>query len=124
MTTEFNKNTHTEHCCVFHGCKYETEDCPVVTKKQRQSYPCMDCEPGPVGDPQSVAIREAAEEFRKLEQEERFMDAVASVAASGSAGECEAALNRLDAIRNAKKALLKTFVRDWLAPAQALPEKL
>lgn len=36
-------DVHTEHCCIRHGCKYGDEDCTVVTKKARQSYPCEDC---------------------------------------------------------------------------------
>lgn len=38
-----NKNVHTEHCCVEHGCKYGDLDCPVWLGYQRQSYPCEDC---------------------------------------------------------------------------------
>jgi len=39
------KNVHTEHCCVRHGCKYGEDDtCPVTTKQQSQSYPCEDCD--------------------------------------------------------------------------------
>lgn len=37
------KDVHTEHCCVYHGCKYGDEDCTVVTKLAPQSYPCEDC---------------------------------------------------------------------------------
>jgi hypothetical protein len=38
------KDVHTEHCCVLHGCKYMDEDCPVKTRKKKQSYTCEDCE--------------------------------------------------------------------------------
>ncbi len=38
------KNGHTEHCCVIHGCKYCDPDCPVATKKQRQSFLCEECD--------------------------------------------------------------------------------
>lgn len=34
---------HIGHCCVIDGCKYGDEDCPVVTEKYAQSYPCEDC---------------------------------------------------------------------------------
>lgn len=37
------KCSHTEHCCILHGCKYNDEDCPVVTGLKRQSFPCEDC---------------------------------------------------------------------------------
>lgn len=36
---------HATHCCVFHGCKYGDEDCPVVTGKIVQQYECEYCEP-------------------------------------------------------------------------------
>lgn len=38
-----NKDVHTEHCCVFHGCKYGDDDCTVFTRAKRQSYPCERC---------------------------------------------------------------------------------
>lgn len=38
-----NKCVHTEHCCVFHGCKYGDEDCPVYLGLKKQSYPCEFC---------------------------------------------------------------------------------
>lgn len=124
MTTENEKNVHTEHCCIFHGCKYNKEDCPVMTRKQAQSYPCEDCEPGPVGDPQSVAIREAAEELRKLTQEAAFMSTVAQVALANGGPlakqQNREATKRYYAIEKAKMALYQTFIRDWLTPAQAL----
>lgn len=41
---EDNKDVHTEHCCVRHGCKYSHSDCPVEAKKKRQSYHCESCE--------------------------------------------------------------------------------
>ena len=34
---------HKSHCCVFDGCKYGYEDCPVVTGETEQLYPCEDC---------------------------------------------------------------------------------
>jgi len=37
------RDVHTEHCCLVHGCKYGDEDCPVVTKNKTQSYPCEEC---------------------------------------------------------------------------------
>lgn len=39
-----NRDVHTEHCCVRHGCKYGKPDCPVETKKKRQSYHCESCD--------------------------------------------------------------------------------
>jgi hypothetical protein len=55
-----NKNVHTEHCCVWHGCKYGNEDCPVVNHQKSQSFPCETClfsnefegtTPAPVAEP-------------------------------------------------------------------------
>lgn len=36
-------DVHTEHCCIFHGCKYGYDDCTVVTKIKKQSFPCEEC---------------------------------------------------------------------------------
>ena len=38
-----NDGVHKGHCCVFHGCKYGDEDCPVVNKRITQAYTCEDC---------------------------------------------------------------------------------
>jgi len=35
---------HTEHCCIFHGCKYGNDNCTVTTKLAPQSYRCEVCE--------------------------------------------------------------------------------
>lgn len=37
------KDTHTEHCCRKHGCKYGDEDCSVEMKIVEQSFPCEYC---------------------------------------------------------------------------------
>ena len=34
---------HKNHCCVFHGCKYGYQDCPVVLQLIVQDYPCEIC---------------------------------------------------------------------------------
>jgi hypothetical protein len=36
-------NPHPSHCCVYHGCKYGYDDCPVSMKEEKQEYPCEDC---------------------------------------------------------------------------------
>jgi len=49
MKTESSENlcVHTEHCCVLHGCKYgDGENCPVESRRKRQSFPCEDCGSG------------------------------------------------------------------------------
>lgn len=38
------KDVHTEHCCIFHGCKYGNDDCTVTTKRASQSFRCETCE--------------------------------------------------------------------------------
>ena len=46
METNHTKYTdvHTEHCCVYHGCKYSNKDCTVELKLKKQSFPCELCE--------------------------------------------------------------------------------
>lgn len=38
------KCVHTEHCCVIHGCKYGSINCPVEHREKLQSYPCESCD--------------------------------------------------------------------------------
>ena len=41
---ESEKDVHTEHCCVVHGCKYgENDTCPVTTETKKQSGACEYC---------------------------------------------------------------------------------
>lgn len=41
---EANRDVHTEHCCIAHGCKYgDDEECTVASGKKGQSYPCITC---------------------------------------------------------------------------------
>ena len=44
MKNSKSKDVHTEHCCIEHGCKYNSPDCSVTTKTKKQSYPCEDCQ--------------------------------------------------------------------------------
>lgn len=47
-----DKDVHTEHCCVRHGCKYNKINCTVAPrgmfrgriKPKKQSFPCMVCD--------------------------------------------------------------------------------
>jgi hypothetical protein len=39
----YEKDVHTEHCCLRHGCKYGDDDCTVATGQKPQSYPCEEC---------------------------------------------------------------------------------
>lgn len=39
-----DKDVHTEHCCIWHGCCYGSEDCTVKSENKKQSYPCEQCE--------------------------------------------------------------------------------
>jgi len=34
---------HETHCCVYHGCKYGSDTCPVVEKRSIQKYKCESC---------------------------------------------------------------------------------
>lgn len=38
------RDVHTEHCCVDHGCKYNSDDCTVASGLKVQSYPCEECQ--------------------------------------------------------------------------------
>lgn len=38
------KDVHTEHCCIFHGCKYLSENCTVLSKEKKQSFRCEACD--------------------------------------------------------------------------------
>lgn len=40
-----SKDVHTEHCCYWHGCKYNDEKCTVVSGDLDQSGPCEECAP-------------------------------------------------------------------------------
>lgn len=40
-------DSHTEHCCLQHGCKYRDDFCTVTTKVLPQSYPCEWCDDVP-----------------------------------------------------------------------------
>ena len=39
---EFFLDAHTEHCCLYCGCKYGDLDCPVVSGVKVQSFKCGD----------------------------------------------------------------------------------
>ncbi len=41
---KINLGVHASHCCVWHGCKYGNEDCPVVLLQVEQEYPCESCD--------------------------------------------------------------------------------
>jgi hypothetical protein len=38
-----DKDVHTEHCCIKHGCKYNDPACPVWLGYKAQSYVCESC---------------------------------------------------------------------------------
>lgn len=38
------KDVHTEHCCLKHGCKYGDDDCTVTTGQKAQSFECEYCD--------------------------------------------------------------------------------
>lgn len=50
---EINVGVHVGHCCLKHGCKYSSEDCPVVLRTADADGTCSYCyeerlEAGPV----------------------------------------------------------------------------
>ena len=41
---KFEKDIHTEHCCVLHGCQYDNDfSCTVRTGEKPQSFICAAC---------------------------------------------------------------------------------
>jgi hypothetical protein len=38
-----NVRVHQTHCCIIHGCKYGSDNCPVELGKIKQKYPCEEC---------------------------------------------------------------------------------
>jgi len=38
-----NDGVHRAHCCILHGCKYGSSDCPVETGKIKQEFVCETC---------------------------------------------------------------------------------
>ncbi len=55
-----DKDVHTEHCCVHHGCKYAVPrtPCTVESGEKTQSHPCEEC-----GE-RSFKIEQALQRFR------------------------------------------------------------
>jgi hypothetical protein len=39
-----NPGTHRSHCCMRHGCKYSSLECPVVLGQLEQDHPCEACD--------------------------------------------------------------------------------
>jgi len=35
---------HVNNCCITHGCKFNSDDCPVVSAKYSQNGLCDTCE--------------------------------------------------------------------------------
>ena len=72
----YNIGVHVTHCCSLHYCKYGEDECPVVTGKYLQQYPCEYC-PDSLKDAQTKI--EAAEEGVRQARIER--DHLASILA-------------------------------------------
>lgn len=65
----YKKCVHTEHCCIYNGCKYGDDDCPVWLGLKPQSYPYCDggyTYPMPIEDAQELVTPEMLAERRKL----------------------------------------------------------
>lgn len=41
---EYQKDVHTEHCCLGHGCKYRDPNCTVENGTKPQSWDCEQCD--------------------------------------------------------------------------------
>ena len=39
-----NYGVHISHCCKWHGCKYGSDNCPVVLGLVKQEYLCEWCD--------------------------------------------------------------------------------
>lgn len=66
---EENKDVHTEHCCIRHGCKYGHKDCTVATGEKEQSYECEDCGYEEVGFSQWRDNQKKIDGYDKLKEE-------------------------------------------------------
>ena len=61
-----DRDVHTEHCCIHHGCKYGKDDCPVETGQKEQSFPCEACGFYEFRVEQHLkALKKAAEAYQK-----------------------------------------------------------
>lgn len=69
MKTEktLNIGTHTSHCCLEHGCKYNEENCPVELKTHEQEFPCEECQPPEVIRERIASLREELKQMEALE---------------------------------------------------------
>ncbi len=38
-----NLGVHVGHCCIWHGCKYGYDDCPVAFGEAKQDHVCETC---------------------------------------------------------------------------------
>jgi hypothetical protein len=69
-----DRDVHTEHCCIHHGCKYVAPQppCTVISGEKKQSFPCEFCNEETKDESRIRqledkldAIREAAETYEK-----------------------------------------------------------
>lgn len=72
------KDVHTEHCCLKHGCKYCDKNCTVTTKQKLQSFPCEACGDEAKSLKVFEAIVKAVEERTKAVENLKFRDAASA----------------------------------------------
>lgn len=41
--TTLEKDVHTGHCCLSHGCKYDDKNCTVMSFERGQEHGCEEC---------------------------------------------------------------------------------
>src|SRR5690606_31950364 len=52
---------HQTHCCKYHDCKFDEEDCPVINCEVEQEYPCEHCPPNALKKLGNLTFDEAVE---------------------------------------------------------------
>lgn len=62
-----NVGTHVTHCCLKHGCKYNEDECPVVSGARQQEYSCEYCTSSATLEAKIEALKEELEWSRSLE---------------------------------------------------------
>lgn len=85
-----DRDVHTEHCCIKHGCKYgEPDECTVCNGTKTQSYPCEYCLEDEEDNSSNTLIEEQAARIAELEKdrdEARALVAEANNSLYGSQG--------------------------------------
>ena len=70
---EDNMSVHSRHCCILHGCKYGDEDCPVLTKKEKQEITCEDCDMDGIYNVEQAKLHKEAQTIRVISTDVDFL---------------------------------------------------